>query len=246
MTLFSYLENHYLAKEGDYFIKMSTNIPIILNLRFYKGSLKDLAEGKFNNKIDEKQVAFYTQFMKIIYENHNERGGVHKCSIPLLAKRLNIPPIEIPRILYEMQTKDYFTYDLVQDSFCIAAYRLKQNIPEISRILLARAKEIERNNIRKLNSIYITARRLSFKSIEYVMRCRKEKKKVEEGNGNRVSNAFSGVDLELAPKMNNLINSYFLTENFKEIEHELAGELGIEEYLPLIRIDNVREKSALE
>ena len=29
MTLFSYLENHYLETEGDYFIKMFSNIPIV-------------------------------------------------------------------------------------------------------------------------------------------------------------------------------------------------------------------------
>mmetsp|Transcript_5640 Transcript_5640/g.4851 ORF Transcript_5640/g.4851 Transcript_5640/m.4851 type:complete len:142 (+) Transcript_5640:404-829(+) len=45
--------------------------------------------------------------------------------------------------------------------------------------------------------------------------------------------------------MNSLINSYFKTENISEIEGELAGDMGIAQYLPLIRIENQREKSEI-
>ena len=145
-----------------------------------------------------------------------------------------------------MQCKDLLTFELTLDSFCISAYKLKQDIPQISATLLERANEIEENNIRKLNSIYIASRRLSFKSIDYVLKVRREQQKVQEGVANRTSNAFLGVELDLANQMNELINSYFQTENFKQVEHDLAGDLGVNEYLPLIRIDNTREKSALE
>ncbi|CAI2373563.1 unnamed protein product [Moneuplotes crassus] len=246
MTLFSYLENHYLEKDNEYFIKMSTNIHIILNLRFYKGTPEDLANGLHMENSNKKDVNQFSLFMEKFNEICNSRDGVYKCSVPILAMKLKVPPFEVPRIVYEMQNKELFTFDFEMDSFCIAAYRLKQDIPEISRILLARAKEIEQNSIRKLNSMYIAARKLSFKSIGYTNKVKNEQKKFKEGLANRTSNAFLNVELNLAPEMNNLINKYFMTDNFQEIEHELAGEYGVEAYLPLIRIDNDREKSALE
>ena len=50
----------------------------------------------------------------------------------------------------------------------------------------------------------------------------------------------------MAPEMNKLINKYFLTEDFEQIEHELAGSMGIEEYLPLRKIDSPSELNQLK
>ena len=232
LTLFSYLENHYLSQDGDYFIRLFSNTPIIMNLRFYTTTAEELAEENL--------------FMKNFLEVCSVRDGVYKASIPVLCSKMDIPPFEIPRILNELQTKEKLTYELEKESFCLHAYKLKSDIPEIARTLLARANEIEENSIRKLNSIYIAARRLSFKSIDYLLRVSGEQTKAKEGKANRTSNSFLDINLELAPEMNNLINTYFLTDDFKNIENVLAGDMGVEEYLPLVKIDNARELAEIE
>jgi hypothetical protein len=221
-----------LAEDGDFFIRLISTIPIIANLRFYTSTADEVAEESI--------------LVKTVLEICACRGGVYRFSIPVLCSKLGIAPFDVPKLLNDLQTREKLTYELEKESFCISAYKLKEDIPGIARTLLQRAIEIEDNCIRKLNSIYIAARRLSFRSIDYVHKVIKEKKKEDEGKANNIGNYLRNVDLELAPGMNKLINAYFLSEDFENIEKELAGDLGVEEYLPLIRIDNVREQADLE
>lgn len=58
--------------------------------------------------------------------------------------------------------------------------------------------------------------------------------------------ASDEVSLELAPEMNKIINTYFLTDNFENIEHEIAGSMGVDEYLPLNSIESARDYSELK
>lgn len=232
LTLFSYLENHYLETDGDFFVRLHSNTHLIVTIRFYTSSAEEVAEE--------------SELIKTLIENCNIRDGVYRCSIPVLCYKLNVPPFEIPRILNELQSRDKLTYDLERDTFCLAAYKLKEDIPGIARTLYQRACDIEDNTIRKLNSIYIAARKLSFKNIDYYLRVRAEKQKAIDGKATNVGSFLQNVELELAPEMNNLINTYFLTNDFDNIEKDLAGEMGVEEYLPLVRIDNVRAQTELE
>lgn len=72
------------------------------------------------------------------------------------------------------------------------------------------------------------------------------KKNNKLGNGNRLTLGSKEINLEMAPEMNQLINKYFLTEDFENIEHELAGSMGIDEYLPLRKIDSSSEINQLK
>ena len=227
LTLFSYLENYYLQKDGDYFIRLFTCTPIIMNLRFYKESAEKVAEESL--------------FVKHALEDWRIKDGVYKWSIPRIWYKMKIPPFEIPRILNDLQYREKLTFDLEKDSFWFHAYRLKSNIPEISNMLYDQAMKIEDNAIRKLNSIYIASRRLSVKSIDYVLKVRESQKKIEEGTFNRIEKSLAEVNIEHSNDMNQLINTYFLTDDFENIEHVLAGEMEVNDFIPVKRIDSSKE-----
>ena len=227
LTLFSYLESYYLQKDGDYFIRLFNWTSMYMNLRFYVHSVKEVAEENI--------------FVKTALETCSIRDGVYKCSIPQVCNKMKIPPFEIPRILNELQTKEKLTYELDTEAFCLYAYKLKDNIPEITRVLYEQATKIEDNVIRKLNSIYIVARILSIKSVDYVIKVRAEQQKQAEGKANRIGQSLVDINTEHSNEMNKLINTYFLSTNFEKIEEELAGEQAVSEYIPIKSIDNSKE-----
>lgn len=101
--------------------------------------------------------------------------------------------------------------------------------------MLEATRKIESALIQKLHCVYFIARKVSMPTIEAMMK--KERADVE---------AAKQMYVNFSKELNDLINLYFSIENEEDMEIQVAGgEQERNDMMPLLYIDNPREKATL-